>query len=203
MTATGRRGPNWSKGDVLLLEELIRRGWSDERIGHRLGRTPQAVNRTRKSHGIPSRQRAMLSAQHVARLLGMPCSKRVARWLRHGWLRGRLGQGCGPNRQWYIERRELLAFLADPAYWPLWDPELIRQPSLKAWALKRRGRRDGRYITTRQAGQALGLVHRVVSDYVRRGLLPAVRHGNWLIRETDVRGFVPLCDRPRIPVQGE
>jgi flavin-dependent dehydrogenase len=136
----------------------------------------------------------MLTARVVAAKLGLGCSKAVARWIGAGYLRGRRGQGCGLYRMWYVKEEALLDFLEDPRYWHLWEPDRV-EPGLRAWVSEIR---DGvRFLTTGEVGARFFVHHAAVNDWIHKGYLPAVRHGNWLVRESDLVGFVPPCERPR------
>jgi len=184
----------WSAEDLLQLEELLVRGWSDHKIGEALGCTAVAVQVIRKRKRIPPRQRLLLSARAVARKLGVRCSKTVTWWIKAGYLKGRRGQGAGPHRMWYVTEEALLRFLEDARYWHLWDPTKIGA-DLKPWV--REIRNGIAFLTTGQVATQLHVGHSAVNAWIHRGLLPAVRRGNWLVRDCDLRGFVPPCERSR------
>jgi DNA-binding transcriptional MerR regulator len=184
----------WSAEDLLRLGELLARGWTDGKIGESLGRSAVAVQTARKRNHIRPRLRLLLSARAVASKLGMSCSKPVGSWIRAGYLRGRRGQGAGRHRMWYVSEDALLRFLEDDQHWHLWDPSRL-DASLKSWATEMRS--DVRFLSTGEAGQRLGVTHAAVSHWINRGLLPAVRRGNWLVRESDLRGFVLPCMRSK------
>ena len=186
----------WSPEDLMRLEEMLGAGMSDTIIGRRLGCTALAVNIVRKRRGIPARRTFFNSGRTIARRLGIPSGdKTVTWWLQKGYLRGRRGQGCGPYKGWYVTDEALFDFLADARYWHLWGPERIRDLELADWAAENRN--GTRFLTTGEAGQRLGVGHSTVNEYIRGGLLRAVRRGNWLIREQDLAGFVLPCERSR------
>ena len=189
-----RSRKRWTEDELLQLEQLIGRGLSDEAIGKRLGATAVAVNIARKRHGIAPRGRVLLTARTVAARLGVGCSKTIAWWIKQGWLQGRKGQRCGKNRMWYVSEDALQEFLEDERYWHLWDPARITDSDWRTWAYHQR---TVRFLTTREVGDRFAVCHSTVHDWIQRGLLPAVRHGNWLIREIDLAGFVPPCERPK------
>ena len=128
-----------------------------------------------------------------ARLMGISCQKTVATWARAGWLRSLPGARLANGRERYVKYEWLLAFLENPAHWHIWQPEQIKDPQLRAWAEEVRTP----YLTVGQAAQRLCVGVGTVWGYIRRGLLPARRWGNWLVPEDALAGFVPLCDRPR------
>jgi len=180
----------WSSEDLLRLEEMIARGCSDRKVGEVLGCTPVAVQVIRKRHHIRPRRKAMLSARAVAEKLGIRCSKTVAWWIRAGYLKGRRGQRAGPNRMWYVTETALLQFLEEERYWHLWSPARV-EPALRPWLAEMRN--GICFLTTGEVAARLSVGHSAVNAWIHRGLLPAVRRGNWLVRESDLRGFVLPC----------
>ena len=125
-------------------------------------------------------------------MMGVSCSKTVARWIELGLLCGRRGQQWGPYRQWYVTRAALVRFVEDPATWPAWQPERITDAGLRYHA--ERLRVGVHYLTTAQVAWRLCAQTHTVSDWIRRGWLPATRYGNWWIREDDLARF----ELPRI-----
>lgn len=184
----------WSAEDLLRLEELLARGWTDRKIGEDLGCSAVAVVVARKRNRIPPRRRFLLSARAVARRLGLSCSKPVAQWIKAGYLKARRCQGAGPHRMWYVTEDALLRFLEDIRYWHLWSPGVL-EPSLGSWVAEMRN--GVRFLTTREAGRVLCVSHYSVRRYIQAGLLPAVRCGNWLVGESDLHGFVLPCERSK------
>jgi len=180
----------------MTLEEMIAAGKSDLSIGRVLGCTAVAINVVRKRRGITCRRKVLHSARAIAKRLGIPSGdKTVAWWLQNGYLKGRRGQGCGPYLGWYVTEEALLDFLADARYWHLWTPERIRDANLREWITDTRN--GTHFLTTGEVAARLAVHHATVNDYIHRRLLPAVRHGNWLIREQDLVGFIPPCDRSK------
>jgi excisionase family DNA binding protein len=176
------------------MADLIERGWPDERIGARVGTSAEAVNLARKRHHIHARSTYLLSTRAVARELGIPCSKTVTRWVARRYLRGKRGQTWGPYRQWYVERDHLLDFLDDPRYWHLWDPERIPDPATREHY---QALRTERYLTTGEVAERLYVEHPTVQAWIQSGVLPAVRHGNWLVAESTLVGFTPPGQRSK------
>lgn len=185
----------WTDRRLMDLADLIERGWPDERIGAHFAVSAEAVNLARKRHDIHARSAYLLSARAVARELGIPCAKTITRWITRGYLKGRRGQTWGPYRQWYVQRDHLLAFLDDPRYWHLWEPERI--PDRATRDHYRQLRRE-RYLTTGQVADRCYVTHRAVYQWIKRGILPAMRRANWLVPESALDGFTPPGQRSKI-----
>lgn len=189
-----KKAPNWTKQDLLRLEDYIWLGRNDKWIATVLGRSVIAVRLKRKRAGIISRTDALMSARSVADKLGLPCSKTVTLWISRGWLQGHRGQSRGRNRQWMITLEALYEFMVNPSYRHLLDRRRIVDPSFRQAASEMP---NVHYLTTGEVGKRLGVGHGAVAYYISKGLLPAVRRRNWLIPETALDGFLPLCERSR------
>ena len=188
-------GRPWTPAEDDIIEELTARHLTDQAIGRRLGRSATAVHVRRKRQRIPSRRATVLSARSVADQLGLACPKRVGWWIEQGWLRGRRGQPAGASRQWVVPEEALLEFLQDARYWHVWRVDEIPERALREWAAEVRS--GVRYLTTGMVGERVGVNPATVQTWIAAGLLPAVRRANWLVRESDLAGFVPPCERPR------
>jgi hypothetical protein len=185
----------WSDADVSAISVHLENGRSDEWIAKQLGATATAIRLVRKRRGLQSRTALLYSAQRVARLMGVSCAKTVARWIEEGYLRGRRGQRRGPNRQWYVTEDALLAFIADPAHWHRWEPGRITDEDTRAWATEIRA--GVRFLTPGEVAERCFVGVGAVNDWIHKGLLPAVKWGNWWVRERDLEGFVPPGQRSR------
>lgn len=183
-------GRHWTPEEVFLLEEMITAGYSYKAIAERLGRTESAVWQKRLAEGIPGARKMNMSARALARLLGVHKAD-VTSWVRRGWLRARRRHGL-----WSISEQALLAFLENPQHWPLWEPERITDPGLREWALEIRRER---YLTPKQVAARLHYSGNAVRNWIRDGLLPAVKRGRWYIPESALDGFVPPLER-KLPI---
>lgn len=177
----------WTPNELAEIEDLIGQGWSDERLAKRFGCTVNGIRLARKRYGIPSRTEALLNCRVIAERLGIACSKSVARWIQRGWLRGRRGQRRGGNRQWYVTEDALLAFLEDPDHWHRWDPARIVDRDLREWAEELRAGVE--FLTLSEVAERTFVQPKTVGQWIDKGWLPAVRHGNRLVRESDLAGF--------------
>lgn len=186
-------GRNWTPEMLAQVDKYLSQGRTDTWIGKRLGRTATAVQGARERYGLVVRTKQTNTSAKVARLLGVRCSKTVVWWIREGWLRGRRAGDV-----WHISDDALQAFLEDRRYWHLWDVERVTDRDWRDWA--RELRAGDRFLTTREAGDRIGVQHETVNNWIHRGLLPAVRRGNWLIREADLVGFVAPIDRVPTPL---
>lgn len=186
---------NWTEPDIALMEEALERGWSNERIGRALGRSANAVNVMRKRLGIPSvlRQSTLWSGRRVARALGVD-EKVPACWARKRWIAGTRGVPRGGGRQWYVTEDALLAFLENPAHWHRWDPGRITERWLREWALELP---RPCYLTVGEVARRYHVTIRAVASWLDSGELPFVRHGNRMVDERVLAGWVPPYDRSR------
>src|SRR5690606_5115068 len=111
----------------------------------------------------------------------------VTSWVRRGWLRARRQRGL-----WFISEPALLDFLENPQHWHLWEPERITEPGLREWALEIRRER---YLTPKQVAVRLHYSENTVTNWIRNGLLTAVKNGRWYIPESALDEFVPPLER--------
>jgi excisionase family DNA binding protein len=124
-----------------------------------------------------------MTTADVAVILG--CARRtVAVWANRRWIPGLHRRGRGQDTQWLFTQQHVMRFLENPEHWHLWEPEVIPEARLRAWALKLRG--DVRYLTYDEAGQRLGCSRWTIRHYVRSGRLKAYRRSYSLVREADV-----------------
>ena len=188
------RGPTWTNESLLDLEDLLAAGATDQAVARRLGRTVTAVRVARKRYGVPCRRRLIMTQRGVARLMGIGGGKTVSRWIQEGGLRSRPGASLGNGRERYVTREQLLAFLEDPAHWHIWSPERITDPGLRAWAADER---TAVYLRPGEVGRRLHVQHRTVNTWIRIGLLPAQKWGNWWVRESDLESFIPPSERSK------
>lgn len=186
----GRR--NWTEAEYELLDDLLDRGSSDSTIARSLGRTVAAIRLKRARRHLPSRTERTLTANRVRETLGIGSARPIRTWIQRRWLSARK-----VGALWVIREEALLDFLATPDHWHLWDPSRITDPTLREWAEELRG--GVRYLTVREVAARVGVSASAAYNWVSHGRLRAVRRGNWLVRESDLDGFVPPCDRPRHP----
>lgn len=195
---TRTKEPRWTERDRATLGTFLRIGWSDAAIGSFLGRSESAIHIKRIRWNMGSRRTFMLNMSAAARALGIPCAKTIRFWIDRGYLPARDGQGAGGHaRELWVDRLELVKFLADPEYWPLWNPDRVRDPALREFV---KGRRDGKndsYLTVGQIAERFHVVRDAPNTWIRAGLLPAKKRGNnWIVKESDLAGFVPPTDNP-------
>lgn len=184
---------NWTQEQVDAVEEMLRRGFSDTKIGRRLHRTATAVKICRRRRGLGSVSMHTMSGRHVARLLGRD-SGTVAHWCRRGWLRAQHSIPAGTSRRWMIEEDDLVAFLADPSSWMLWRPDEITDLAWREWALELP---RYRWLTPGQVARRYAVGVGAVNAWIHAGLLPSVRRGNHWIAEPALAGFELPCERSR------
>lgn len=187
----------WTRNELSELHDLIEQGWSDARLAKRFDTSVNGIQLARKRYGIPSRTEASLNCRTIAERLGIGCGKSVAHWIHQGWLRGRRGQRRGGNRQWYVTEDALLAFLEDPNHWHRWEPARIPDRDLREWAEELRA--GVRFLTLPEVAERYFVQPATVAQWIDKGWLPAVRHGNRRVRESDLGSFtLPVIGTSKI-----
>lgn len=184
----------WTVADDSDLRELLWAGHDYDTIARRLGRSRNAIVIRCKRHlrlrllRVPT----LLTCREVATLLGLGCSKTVTRWIELGWLPGRKTR-IGTRHVWRIHDLDLYDMLMNEQTWMAWAPERITDPDLRQWTAELRAGAP-RWLTTGEVARRLGFVVGAVHRWIVEGRLPAVRYGNWYIRESDLVGFVAPID---------
>ena len=188
-----RVGP-WTSGRLLELEEMLAHGVNDDAIARALGRTVNGIRLARKRHGLHSRRQHLMTVTAVAYAMGVPCSKSVAEWIRRGWLPAQRGPRVGLGRERYVTLEALYDFIQNREYWPAWRPERIRDARVQEWV---RGLHRERYLRSGEVAARFFVGHASVNEWIHKGLLPAIRWGNWWVAESDLTGFKAPCERRR------
>lgn len=185
----------WTRQELARLDMLLDQGLSDALIARRLKRSPEAINLARKRYGLKSRSGRLMSARAVADIMGIGCSKTVTRWMRRGYLAGKRGPRQGQHQQWQVDEEALWRFIENPRHWHRWQPERMTDTSLREWAQELR---DGvRFLTVGEVAWRCCVGTGAVNVWIHNGLIPAVRNGNWLIRESDLEQFTPPGQLPK------
>jgi excisionase family DNA binding protein len=184
----------WTLPQRYKLMEHWEHGLSDAQIAVKMGTTENAVHLARKRYKItPTHMnRDVMNAREVQRLLGIGCSKLVARWCELGWLKGRRGDNHGPYRIWRITRAAVETFLADESHWQDWNPERITDERLRWWALGIRG--GERFLTLGQAARYFNVERDTVGQWIDKGWIAGYRpgmRGNHLVKQSDVERLAP------------
>lgn len=173
--------PLWSKDEDALLLDLITEGVPLSRIAKRMRRTFCAVVcRCRKIGGVPWLRRPkdghqVRTIDEVAALFGVG-SDQVGRWIAATWLTGRRNSKRRGSH-WLITDSALMDFVANRLTWFAWKAERITDPDWRQHALWERERARGRWLTTQQAAQQIGISRTSVLRQIEAGKLPATRHG--------------------------
>lgn len=178
----------WDRARRYRLLVLVDEGHSDAEIARRMDTTATAVKLARKRYGIRSCYRRVLSARAVGRVMGTH-EKAARTWIERGFLRGRRARVMGPHAGWYVERDALYAFVENEATWHLWTPERITDRMLRRYAEQVRG--DVRFLSASEVAARCYVQPGTVSQWIRKGWLPARRWGNWWVDERDLERFDP------------
>lgn len=163
-------------------------------IARILGVPAHQVRRRARQLGLgrPYNQPELYSASRIGRLLGVG-NKAVTRWIRCGAMRYVVGHRAGTGRVRLVSPEELVHFLHNPKWWYVWDPANIPDPAFRELTERIRG--GAEYWTTGQVASWFEVSITSVNNWIKRGLLDAVRHDNWLIRRTDAQSFKPPSHR--------
>lgn len=187
-----RRPKVWTAPKRWQLMEYLERGYNDRQIAARFNTSPDAIKLARRRHGIRPASQQFYTARRVANLLGIPCSKTVSRWIEQGWLRAKRSfLRAGGRRHWMIKHHDLVAFLENEEHWHRWEPEHVD----RMFSQQAERRAQVRFLTTGEVAERLYVTSNAVQSWIQQERLPAVRHGNWLIREDDLDGFVQPIHR--------
>lgn len=189
----------WTNEERYELFDLVDRGYSYDAIARKLKRSRNAIliEISRRHYHHITTTPATWSAQAVARLLGLGCSKTISYWIRRGWLKAR-NAGQKERPLWRITPINLYAFLENHDTWMAWEVEQITDPAIREWAQELR-QGQSRWLTTGEVAKRYSVGHKTVNVWIHRGHLPATRYDNHYIRESDLEGWVPPCERPRQP----
>lgn len=189
-------GRDWGQDEISQLIDLVDKGFSYAHIARRLGRTETAVILKAKRIGYRLlHTRAALTCREIGDLLGLGCQKTAAKWIGRYGLKARNG-GTKQKPIWRVQWEDLCAWLEDPAHWMAYDPARCTSPPLREHLVEiRQG--QPRWLTPGQVAQRYSVGWGTVKQWVEKGFLPATRYGNWWIRESDLNGWVPPCQRSK------
>jgi transposase len=186
----------WRQSEVDDLKRLIDDGYSYSQIATRLGRSRVAV--VIKVERINYRRmhtNSALAACDAKALLGLKCSKTVICWITGYGLKARNG-GTKNKPLWRIQWLDLCEWLEDPTHWMAYDPARVTELALREHLTEiRQG--QPRWLTVGEVAQRYNVGIQTVATWRIKGILPMVRYGNWWIRESDLDGFVPPCERSK------
>lgn len=191
-----KRGPAWTTADLDHLKELVDQGYGYAVIARRLKRSEMAVRV--KAKRIKYRllhSRAALTCREVGRLLGLPCSKTVARWIEAYGLRARNARPSGCPL-WRVQWEDLCDWLDDPAHWMAYDPARCTEPPLREHLTEIRAG-EPRWLRPGEVAERYIVDSGTVKQWIAKGFLPATRYGNWWVRESDLADFVPPFARSK------
>lgn len=193
-----RANRDWTHEEIDRLVALLDKGYGYDAIARKLGRSRTAiVVKTKRLRCKMTRRPTVLTAREVARLLGKGCSKSVVAWVKAGYLQAR-AVVCNGRRIWRICWDDLMTFLHNPVFWCCWDAARISDPDLRTELLALRAT-DGRYLTQREVAAQFHVGVETVGQWLDKGFLPYIHSGagkgNRMIRERDIDGWVPPCER--------
>lgn len=192
-----RHNKHWTASEHARLEQMLDEGYGYEAIARRLGRTFDSVRSKAQRRGVSFGLTVWpMSAYRCALLMGVD-HKRLARWIRDGWLAARRARTEG-RPGWRITWEAFDAFLSNPDYFMAWDARHIQDSDLRAWAMELRAG-HARWLTLEEVGKRIGISVEPIRQRILGGRLPAVkRRQAWYVRETDI---APAGAHPAHPRQ--
>lgn len=195
-----RKRPWTPQEDALLVAAAGYRSAVD--LGRELGRTSGAVNSRACALGIRwggqtnGRHHTGFTASDVARILGIADSKRVAWWIRAGYLTGTrraIRLAADPTQTsaravpWRVMPDALRAFLRDYPW--LYARERITD---RGWAAYVATLPRETWLTVGQTAERLCMTREGVNKIIRQGYLRAEKRGpNWLVPLSAIQTYVP------------
>lgn len=173
--------------------EMLEAGMTDPEIGEHFGVTKGAIKHVRDRFGMRPTSRIHYSAIRVAELLGVTHSIVIA-WIDEGLLHAERGVQRWTRHQWRISFMDIVEFLENPDNDHLWEPDAVD----RLFSQQAERRATVRFLTLDEVGQRYGRASTTAWYWIQRGMLPAVKRRRWLVRESDLEGFVPPEQRKRI-----
>ncbi len=160
-------------------------------IAAHLGRTEAAlrIRLSRKGMTAPTKREDVLTSRQVGSIMGVDVHV-VVKWVERGYLRGRVLLIGGGRYVWRIWRYDVKRFIVSPRNFAYFDPERIADREIRRLALLARERHGNpEYLTTGQVAKIHRVTDQRIANLIRRGRLPAVRWGNWLVQREDAEAL--------------
>lgn len=171
--------------------EFVRRNLGPmtyEEIGEALGRTGHAVKirKTRERIPAPSKRPGYLTGHQVAKLFRVDIHS-VMLWHERGIMqfevlpgeRGILNVHIRTVYRWAVQPRNWIYFIA----------RRVRDAHLRRLVELAQERWGDEWWTVGQVTAYHGLTDGLVQRHIQKGLLPAVRWGNWWVRKSDAVNY--------------
>ncbi|MBA7661637.1 hypothetical protein ES703_69657 [subsurface metagenome] len=174
---------------------------SDKAVCLHLQRSPNAIRivALRKLHS--NRKMNFYTATQLAKVLGIPCSKRLIPWVEVSWLKARRSVvRAGEYRAWLFRDRNIIEFLHSKPW--LFNPKKMPEHYFRS-IVRAEYERDPWY-TCLEAAPLLGVTtDDAVQRYIFHGWLEAEKkpggpwQGVWIIRRSAIEKFLANDPRPR------
>lgn len=175
MTTTTRPYTRWTHRRRFKLDDLMARGYSDDRAAEALGTTPYAISGACKSFNIARPFRQGYTLTRLRKMLGVG-QRALSRWHQDGRIRmRRTGATIAGKRCLMTSHADLMAFLDDPGHWHCWEWQRIRDAELRTYCRELRGHVV--YLSSSEAAYELGITQIGVNAAIKRGRLPARQDG--------------------------
>ena len=155
-----------------------------EEIGKTLGRSGDAVKirKARKMISAPSKRPGYLTGNQVARLFRVDIHS-VMRWHKRKIMPFEILPGERGIMSVHI--RTVYRWAVQPQNWIYFKADRVRDAHLRRLVALAQERWGDEWWTVGQVTDYFGLTDGLVQTHIQKGLLPAVRWGNWWVRKSD------------------
>jgi hypothetical protein len=185
----------WTAAEEQEILELVQAGMSWPQIERKTGRSTASIwaHFTSIGQSIRDLRRTVggcRSTYELSQLMGVGAWL-VDRWVAAGEIAAtRLTK---TQRIRYVTDDALMAFLADRAAWPDWEPAAITDPDWRAYAQELRDAAGGRWLDTTALVQRYHVSQQRAWEWCKHGLIPGrYRRGRfWYVWSAALEGWQP------------
>lgn len=172
---TRRCSPRWPPRATEQIRRMRAAGASAANIAATFGRSVEALHTYCRAHKIDMTTRAAWGARELARLFDVDKDV-IPTW------RDVLQPGLPPHRRWSVSRAQLIAFVAERAYWPQYNPERIGDPEIAAAARYARRMAGGAWLHSAAWAVQHGYAATTARRWCQQGRLEAIKCGRaWYV----------------------
>jgi hypothetical protein len=169
----------WTTGEERRLDEELG-VYPIEEIARRHGRTPAAIKIRYTRLGLEAPSKRNMTALDTAGALGMDVHS-IVKLIESGSLPAEKAT----EKIWAIQREKLVRWAVNPMNWMCFKLEKVQDEEIKRLVARQRERWTDEWWSTGQVGAYHGFTSSAVNNRIHKGLLPAVRWGNWWVLRSD------------------